>query len=122
LDFFADAPGNVKLTLTISYGKLANIKCESDGRPVPSFKIFLNTATLVASDKIYSIPEVNDNDVGNYTCIAWNILGNKTSNSEYLSLEGKISFSISGRVYTTTLRQIYRSVVICIRSAKRSGP
>jgi hypothetical protein len=27
-----------------------------------------------------------------------------------------------GRVYTMTLRQIYRSVVICIRSAKRSGP
>jgi hypothetical protein len=29
---------------------------------------------------------------------------------------------ILGRGYTMTLRQIYRSVVICIRSAKRSGP
>jgi hypothetical protein len=27
-----------------------------------------------------------------------------------------------GRVYTMTLRQIYRSVVICIWSAKRGGP
>jgi hypothetical protein len=79
----------------MSYGKLANIICESDGRPAPSFKIFLNTSTLVASDKIYNIPKVKISDVGNYTCVAWNILGNKTSNSEYLSLEGKISFSIS---------------------------
>jgi hypothetical protein len=30
--------------------------------------------------------------------------------------------AVLGRVYTMTQRQIYRSAVICIRSAKRGGP
>jgi hypothetical protein len=74
------------------------LTCTAEAHPAPSFEIFFNKAK-VTSDKMYHISKVNDTDVGNYTCVASNILGNKTSNSEYLSLEGNNSFSTdSGRI------------------------
>ena len=70
-------------------GQSAYIECAIRGRPEPSFKIFLNE-TLVISNKTYTIPEVNNSHVGNYRCFAENILGNASSDPEYLSLIGKI--------------------------------
>ena len=75
-------------------GDNVTITCNAEARPAPSFKIFLNQTKLIRSDKTYNIPKVDTSHVGNYSCDAWNSLGNKTSNSEYLSLEGMISFSI----------------------------
>jgi hypothetical protein len=63
------------------------MKCSAEAQPPVSFKIFLNETHLVSSDKDYAIHKVNDCHVGNYTCVAENILGSKTSNSEYLSLK-----------------------------------
>ena len=68
-------------------GKAASIKCTADAQPPARFKIFLNTK-LVKNDKMHTISEIRCRDVGNYTCVAENKLGNKASNSEYLSLEG----------------------------------
>ena len=88
-----DPPENVKLTLARN-GKAATIKCTADAQPPASFKIFLtiNKTKLVKGYEMYAISEVRCSDVGNYICVAENKLGNKDSNSEYLSLEGKSTF------------------------------
>ena len=87
--FFTDPPENVKLELERSEQSVT-ITCTADARPAPSFKIFLNETMLVKSDKTYLIPKVNSTHVGNYTCVAANLLGNTSSPPEYLSLKGKI--------------------------------
>jgi hypothetical protein len=93
LKYFTDPPENVILTLRRN-GDNVTITCNAEAHPAPSFKIFLNETKLIKSDKTYNIPKVNTSHVGNYSCVARNFLGSKTSNSEYLSLEGMISFSI----------------------------
>ena len=65
--------------------------CSAEARPEPSYKIFFNETILVKSDKMYAIPNVKRYHVGYYKCVANNILGKVTSNSEYLRIEGKIS-------------------------------
>ena len=65
--------------------------CSAEARPEPSYKILLNETILVKSDKTYTIPKVNSSHVGYYKCVANNMLGKVTSNSEYLRIEGKIS-------------------------------
>ena len=73
----------------IRSGKSTTIECSADAHPSPRFKIFVNETKLVKSDKKHTIPEVRSIHVGNYTCVAENILGNKSSGSEYLSPEGR---------------------------------
>ena len=63
------------------------MNCTAEGRPEPSFKIFLNCGSaLVKNDKTYTIPEVNICDVGYYKCLAENVLGNALSVPKFLSL------------------------------------
>ena len=88
---FLDPPENVVLKLTRS-DNFVTLTCSAEAQPSASFKIFLNETELVSTNKTYTIPEVNVSHVGNYTCVAKNILGTNTSNSEYLSLQGKIAF------------------------------
>jgi hypothetical protein len=71
-------------------GKSATIECSADAQPPASFKIFLNKTKLVKSDNMHTIFEVRSSDVGNYTCVAENKLGNKSSDHIYLSIEGKV--------------------------------
>jgi hypothetical protein len=92
--FSTDPPENVKLTLTRN-GDSATIECSADAQPPASFKIFLNKTTLVKSDKTHTISEVRSSDVGSYICFAENILGNKSSDPVYLSLEGKVIFFVN---------------------------
>ena len=69
----------------------ASITCTAEARPAPSFKIFRNETVLVKTNKTYIIPEVNGSHVGNYTCVAENLLGKKSSKPKYISFEGKNS-------------------------------
>ena len=69
-------------------GQRATIACTAEARPEPSFKISFNETSLVKSDKTYTISEVNRRHVGNYTCVAKNILGQRSSDPVYLSFEG----------------------------------
>ena len=86
---FLDPPENVMLKLT-RCGDSATIKCSAEAQPSASFKIFFNETELVSTNKTFTIPEVNVSHFGNYSCVAKNILGTKTSNSEYLFfIEGK---------------------------------
>ena len=79
-------PQNVVLTLTKNCSS-ATVECSAEAQPPASFKIFRNKRELVKYEKTYTIPEVCSSHVGNYTCVADNILGNVSSNSEYLSIQ-----------------------------------
>ena len=71
-------------------GNSVTVKCTAEAQPPASFGIFLNETELVSTNKAYTIPEVNVSHVGNYTCVARNILGSQTTNSENLFIiEGK---------------------------------
>jgi hypothetical protein len=74
--------------------KSVTIKCTAEARPAASFKIFLNRTKEVGTGQTLTIPEVNTSHVGYYRCVAWNSVGNESSNSEYLPLNGKITFFI----------------------------
>ena len=90
-------------------GPSATITCTVEARPEPSFKVFLNETILVINDKTYTIPEVNRTHVGNYKCVAENVLGNASSDPEYLSLGNRLQFlSMNLNIYfVTTLFDIY---------------
>ena len=77
-NFFTDRPENVKIELT-KRGKSATLTCKADGRPEPSYEIFLNETILVKSEKTYTIPKVNSSHGGYYKCVATNKLENASS-------------------------------------------
>ena len=67
------------------------MSCTAEARPDPSYEIFFSNETmLVASSKTYTIHKVNIGHVGNYTCVAKNILDSASSVPVFLSLEGRI--------------------------------
>ena len=81
-------------------GPSATITCTADARPEPSYEIILNgryVTEVLQTDPMYTIPKVNSSHVGNYTCVAVNILGNVSSDSHFLSLEGT-NYQISAKV------------------------
>ena len=89
-EYFLDPPENVMIKLT-RCGNSVTIKCTAEAQPPASFQIFLNKTKLVSTNKTCTIPEVNVSHVGNYTCVAKNILGSQTTNSENLFIiEGKL--------------------------------
>ncbi|XP_028399307.1 poliovirus receptor-like isoform X2 [Dendronephthya gigantea] len=79
-------PEETKITLTRNADESVTVKCSAQGEPAPSYKIFFNDTKLLASSTTYKIPEVNNDTVGYYKCVARNILGADSSQPKYLSI------------------------------------
>ena len=88
-NFFTDPPEKTKITLKRNTDKSVTVTCSAEGEPTPEYEIFFNDTKLPARGNTYEIPEVTNNTVGYYKCVATNILGNDSSSPKYLSPSGK---------------------------------
>ena len=77
-------------------GKPLVIKCEADGNPSPTFRIFLNATEVPAvCGDTHIIYEVNDSHAGFYKCVAENQLGSSNSTPRYL----RVAVRNTGKIF-----------------------
>ena len=77
------------ITVEFSYADTSvTIVCKADALPVPTYKILLN-GSLFASGKTYTIRNMTDSFVGNYSCVVKNILGRRLSPPRFLPIKSK---------------------------------
>ena len=95
--FFTDKPTKTDIEFSSNpaiIGKEVTITCSSNGQPKPSFTIIHNeTIHITGIEETYTIPKVNWEDAGYYTCVAINKLGSNQSDSKILNftVKGKVS-------------------------------
>jgi len=66
-----------------------NITCSATGRPTPTYQWLRNNVPIdEATLPYYSIPRVEPDDRGFYTCRANNSRGTSTSNAAFISIRG----------------------------------
>ncbi|XP_028413704.1 inactive tyrosine-protein kinase 7-like [Dendronephthya gigantea] len=66
----------------------ATLTCNADALPLPTYKILRN-GTVIATGKIFTIHEITNSSVGNYTCCAENFLGRSCSITRFLTIKKK---------------------------------
>ncbi|XP_046858245.1 carcinoembryonic antigen-related cell adhesion molecule 5-like [Xenia sp. Carnegie-2017] len=110
-------PRNTTITLSKinpQIGESANITCESDGFPPPTFIIFHNGAVL-SNNKTYIIHSVNFSNAGLYRCEAKNKLGNDLSDVKNLTVVNEApvssSFSLSPSIITSSMTFTFTSSI-----------
>jgi len=66
-----------------------NITCFATGRPTPTYQWLRNNVSIdEATLPYYSIPRVEPDDRGFYTCRVNNSRGTSTSNAAFISIRG----------------------------------
>ena len=94
--FFTVKPTNTGIEFSSNpamIGKEVTITCSSNGQPKPSFTIIHNgTIHITGIEETYTIPNVNWDDAGYYTCVAINKLGSHPSDTNILNVtvKGKV--------------------------------
>ena len=90
---FTDKPTSTGIEFSSNpaiIGKEVTITCSSNGQPKPSFIIIHNeTIHMTGIEETYTIPKVNWDDAGYYTCVAINKLGSHPSDTNILNVTVK---------------------------------
>ena len=82
--FFLDAPTATiqQCSTPVTEGNNATLYCNATGNPAPNITwIRKSTRQVVSANKVLVIEAIKSNGSGSYECLAWNGIGNNSTNS-----------------------------------------
>ena len=95
------------------------ITCSSKAQPKAFFTIIHNGTIYISGiEETHTIPNVNWNAAGYYTCVASNNLGRNPSNSKFLNVKGKAA-SKTSLLFLFILLDMYVSILYYVEKQAR---
>ena len=76
----------------LTEGENATLQCSATGNPVPNTAWMRQNTGVVSYDEILILPNIKRNESGSDDCLAWNGIGNNSTNSCTIVVECKLIF------------------------------